>query len=463
MDLVRRDLLAGVAAGSFLCLPVARAATGTKLDLRIWSGEKTTAITLESAERIPHRLQILRDKHPYRLVLDLTGVRITEAFQKRIQSLQLSDPLIIRIRVGQFTPKTARIVFDLKRDITLQAGTSDPVGNYAHRILLEIAAAEKSKDPQVYEKIPAPEPKHTAPAAPSAPKKEAVPTGPKSEKAAPVKQANQVKQPEPVRKSEQKKPSQPQKPEKPLKATNRTQNKNQKLIVVIDAGHGGEDPGAVGRKRRTYEKNVVLAIARELVSRINKNGQMKGIMTRNRDVFLRLGNRARVAVENRAHIFISIHADAWTNPKARGISVFRLSEGGATSLESRWLAQTQNKSDEIGGGNLSHIKGIYQKKTYNDLLNSFKEEQSALLGEMLLAELRKIAPLHKDKVEGAEFAVLKARGIPSVLIETGFISNPEDEALLRSSRHQARIAEAIYKTLQTILADQSIRKNYMQA
>ncbi|MGN1209121.1 MAG: N-acetylmuramoyl-L-alanine amidase, partial [Duodenibacillus sp.] len=213
------------------------------------------------------------------------------------------------------------------------------------------------------------------------------------------------------------------------------------LVVVIDAGHGGEDPGAVGRGK-TREKDVVLAIAKKLEAHINRTRGMRAVMTRTKDVFLPLHKRAETAVKNKAHLFISIHADAWTNTDAQGSSVYILSTGEATSLQARWLAQTQNKADEIGGVS---FKGIDKSAhaALIDLQADAKLRDSTRFADKLLAELSKVGPLHKSSIEQAEFAVLKARGIASVLVETAFISNPKEENKLRDARQQARMAKAL--------------------
>ena len=215
------------------------------------------------------------------------------------------------------------------------------------------------------------------------------------------------------------------------------------IRVIIDPGHGGADPGAVGRKK-TYEKTVVLAIAKKLAAQINRTRGMKAILTRSDDRFLKLHKRAQVAVDQNAHLFISIHADAWTSKTAYGASVFTLSAGGASSLQARWLAQSQNKSDEIGGVDISAVPKQAQYALV-DLQAEAKQRTGIEIGDAVLKEVKKIERLHKDSVEYAEFAVLKARGIPSILIETGFLSNPDDERRLRTESHQNKIAQAVCK------------------
>ncbi|MCI5992194.1 MAG: N-acetylmuramoyl-L-alanine amidase, partial [Sutterella sp.] len=210
---------------------------------------------------------------------------------------------------------------------------------------------------------------------------------------------------------------------------------------------GGADPGAVG-KRKTKEKTVVLAIAKQLAARINATRGMKAYLTRSTDVFLPLHKRAAFAINRKAHLFVSVHADAWTNPRANGSSVFTLSTHGASSLQARWLAQTQNKSDEIGGMDFRDVAS-QARSTVVDMLAETKLRYGIQLGDAVLEELARLGPLHKSTVEYAEFAVLKAQGVPSILVETAFISNPRDETRLTNKREQAHFATAIYKGILT--------------
>ena len=220
-----------------------------------------------------------------------------------------------------------------------------------------------------------------------------------------------------------------------------TARKKETICVVIDAGHGGADPGAVGRKK-TYEKHVVLEIAKKLANQINRTRGMRAVLTRTTDVFIPLHKRAQRAVTEKAHLFVSVHADAWTSSSAHGASVFTLSTTGASSLQARWLAQTQNKVDEIGGVDFSTVPQQARQAAV-DMLAESKLIAGLQIGHAVLAEMGKVESLHKDSVESAEFAVLKAQGIPSILIETGFLSNPSDESRLRSSQHQTRVAQAV--------------------
>lgn len=409
VDLTRRDLLMGVGGAAAAFSPLS-ALAADKLDLRIWPDDDSTRVSIESAKKLKYSYMILRGSKPYRFVLDIEGLRLTQSLEKGIKSLQLNDKFISAIRPGQFKPDVLRLVFDLKDDINASVHYAKPVANYQHRIILDLASTNADVMKRVIDESG--KQMQTASRKPSKP--------------------NTVKETQ----------TQPRKPaKKPTKA--------ETLVVVIDPGHGGEDPGAVGR-RKTYEKTVVLAIAKKLAATINRTRGMRAVLTRNKDVFLPLSKRAGVAVKEHAHIFVSIHADAWTNADAQGSSVFTLSTGQASSLQARWLAQTQNRADEIGGIAFNEAAAT-ARSTLVDLLAETKLRYGIELGDYVLTELAKLGPLHKSSVEYANFAVLKAQGVPSILVETAFISNPKEENRLRDSRHQARFARAIFDGIRTAL------------
>jgi N-acetylmuramoyl-L-alanine amidase len=218
---------------------------------------------------------------------------------------------------------------------------------------------------------------------------------------------------------------------------------NRLFTVVIDAGHGGEDPGAVGR-RGTHEKNVTLSIARWLKAKIDAEPNMRAVMTRNADYFVPLHRRVSMARRVQADLFVSIHADAFVRPEARGSSVYVLSERGATSSAARMLAQRENNADLIGGVNLARQEG-HLARTLLDLSQTATMSDSLKLGEAVLSELGGVNKLHKAQVEQAGFAVLRAPDIPSILVETAFISNPEEERRLNDKGYQDKMAEAVMR------------------
>ena len=213
------------------------------------------------------------------------------------------------------------------------------------------------------------------------------------------------------------------------------------VTIAIDAGHGGEDPGAIGR-RGTYEKHVALAISRKLKAILESDKAVRPVLTRDDDYFVPLALRVQKARRAQADLLVSIHADAFREPRARGSSVYALSENGATSAAARWLAQKENEADLIGGVNLD-VRDPVLARTLLDLSQTAQIADSLKAGRQVLQELAEVNALHKRDVEQAGFAVLKAPDVPSILVETAFISNPDEEAKLRDPRHQARYAESI--------------------
>ncbi|VAW94528.1 N-acetylmuramoyl-L-alanine amidase [hydrothermal vent metagenome] len=233
---------------------------------------------------------------------------------------------------------------------------------------------------------------------------------------------------------------------KKTKPANKLKYKNRQrdIIVAIDAGHGGEDPGAIGR-RGTREKTVVMAIAKRLEKLVKRERGMRPVMIRTGDYYVSLKKRVKIARRKQADIFISIHADAFRNAKAKGTSVFVVSDRGASSEAARFLAEQENQSDMIGGIDFEEIDDALLKLVLVDMVKNSTMETSHQVASHVLGNLGKVAHLHKKTVEQAGFRVLKAPDIPSILVETAFISNPAEERKLRSGKHQQRIAVAILK------------------
>jgi N-acetylmuramoyl-L-alanine amidase len=238
-----------------------------------------------------------------------------------------------------------------------------------------------------------------------------------------------------------------------------TKSKRDYIVVAIDAGHGGEDPGAIGRRYKTREKDAVLAIAKQLKKLVDAAPNMRAVMTRKRDYYVKLKKRYEIARENEADIFVSIHADALPGKRrARGASVYALSERGATSALARTLANKHNASDLIGGVSLSD-KDDLLAKVLLDLSQTATIGSSVELGSSVLSELKRIGPIHIDTVQQAGFAVLKAPDVPSILIETAFISTPTEEKKLRSKRYQRRLASGIFKGIQRYATRRKLADN----
>ena len=392
---------------------------------RVWPAQDYTRITLESAAPIEHQVMLL--KNPDRLVLDLANVAATSVLEALAGQVSASDPYVKAIRIGRFKPGVVRLVFDLKEEAKPEVFTLRPVADYGHRLVLDIYPAQ-AVDPllALLEKSQAWPSTATAPAARDAKPAEATSAPAESMRPAPIEAA-------------------------PRPGTRSGKPDNQRLIVVVvDAGHGGEDPGALGR-RGTREKDVTLAIARKLKTRLEQEPNMRVVLTRDGDYFIPLHHRVEKARKVRADLFVSVHADAFIKPQARGSSVFALSENGATSSAAKWLAKRENDADLIGGVNLD-VKDPYLKMTLTDLSFTAQINDSLKLAKAVLTELGGINALHKSVVEQAGFAVLKAPDIPSILVETAFITNPNEERKLRDDAYQDQMADAIVSGIRRYFA-----------
>ena len=398
-----------------LCLP-AFAADVLVTSTRIWPAPDYTRVTIESRQPVKHALFSL--DNPDRLVLDLEDVALSATLNELAGKISANDPYIKGVRVGRFKPGTVRLVFDLKARVKPEAFALPPVGEYGHRLVLDVYPLQPPDPLLAFLKS-----RETAatPAAPPA--------------AAPAAPAPETAPPPVVAKIEP--------PAAPRPAPRAARPPSERLITIaIDAGHGGEDPGARGRNG-TLEKNVTLEIAKKLKDRIDNEPNMRAVLTRDGDFFIPLHVRVEKARRVRADLFVSIHADAFIKPSANGSSVFALSERGATSAAARWLAKQENDADLIGGVNIG-IKDPYLKQTLLDLSQTASINDSLKLGKAVLQEMGGINRLHKSHVEQAGFAVLKAPDIPSILIETAFISNPDEEKKLKNPGYQNKMADAIF-------------------
>ena len=403
-----------------LLLPDVHAAT-TVTSARVWPAPEYTRVTFESATPIAYQLLLL--KNPDRLALDLDEVNVTPALRGLSGKIGANDPYVRAVRVGRFKPGTVRLVFDLKTEAKPEVFTLKPIAEYGNRLVLDIypaqaidpllALLEKSQSipAQPAAAVPAPGPATTAP--PPAIRDASADTGIITASIEP-----------------------------PPKIPRPARSDGQRLfLVAIDAGHGGEDPGARGHGG-TNEKDITLAIARKLKAMLDREPNMRGVLTRDGDYYLPLHHRVEKARKVNADLFVSVHADAFIKPHARGSSVFALSERGATSSAARWLAKKENDADLIGGVNLD-VQDPYLKLTLADLSFTAQINDSLKLARAVLTELGEINTLHKSEVEQAGFAVLKAPDIPSILVETAFISNPEEEKKLKSNAYQEQMADAI--------------------
>ncbi len=428
--LKRRELLKRIAQTSALIfLGPSQIAWGAKLvAVRIWPAEDYTRVTLESDQVLKVSHQLLTN--PYRLVVDVEGLELNNTIKELVAKVNSNDPYIAQVRVGQFQPKVVRLVFDLKESIQPQLFTLDPVGTYQNRLVFDLYPTV-AHDP-LMELV-----RQSA-------KKEAAldaddPIGAIARREAQKAEANKSNKANEIAKPDNKSDS------KSGKSSHR-----RLLTIAIDPGHGGEDPGAIG-KRGSREKDIVLAISRRLKQKIEAEPDMRSYLTRDGDYFVPLHVRVNKARRVQADLFVSIHADAFVKPHARGASVFALSQQGATSTAARWLANKENSADLIGGLNIkTQDKQVAQLLL--DMSTTAQIKDSLKLGDAVLKQIGGFAKLHKPQVEQASFAVLKAPDVPSILIETAFISNPEEEARLNDHEYQEQIAQAILRGVRSYFA-----------
>jgi N-acetylmuramoyl-L-alanine amidase len=405
----RREVLKFAAASlTLLVSKVGAGATATSsiLAVRVWPARDYTRVTLEHDQ--PIRYSHLLVKDPERLVVDLEGVEFNSVLQMLPSKILDSDPYIKLIRAGRNKPGVVRLVIELKGEVKPQVFSLQPVGEYGHRLVLDLYPLEPV-DPLM---------------------------------------ALLEKSGEPPLKAEQKLGNSPsaQEAEKPAQKPEVARM----VTIVLDPGHGGEDPGAIGRGG-SYEKNVTLSVSRRLKEKIDATPNMRSVLTRDGDYFIPLNQRVQKARRVQADLFVSVHADAFIKSTARGSSVFALSETGASSSAARWLANKENAADLVGGVNLG-VKDPYLARTLLDLSQTATINDSLKVGKDVLGELGRINTLHKAQVEQAGFAVLKAPDIPSILVETAFISNPEEEQRLNDDAYQDQLADAIMRGIKRYFA-----------
>jgi N-acetylmuramoyl-L-alanine amidase len=384
----RRSLVGNCLVALALLLGFA-CAQAQVVSTRIWPAKDYTRVTLETKSEI--KFQLFTVKNPERLVLDLEGAELSPALAELDGKVATGDPYIDKLRVARNRPGVVRVVIDLKAEVKPQLFTLKPVGEYGHRLVLDLypvvaidpLAALIEADGKLPKVVIE---KETAPA--------------------------------------------PGKPKVARLAT-----------IVIDPGHGGEDPGARGRLG-SREKDITLTIAKRLKELIDAEPDMRAVLTRDGDFYVPLQTRVDKARRVRADLFVSVHADAFIKSHARGSSVFALSERRATSEAARWLAKKENEADLVGGVNID-VKDRYLAQTLLDLSQTATIDHSLRLGNAVLGEIGQVNTLHKAQVEQASFAVLKSPDVPSILVETAFISNPEEEKRLNNEAYQDQLARAI--------------------
>ncbi len=450
-----------LARRTFLSLPLilspllARdAGAATKVSsARVWPANEYTRVTFESPTAL--KVQHFFVKDPERLVIDIENVELGPALKELAAKIGANDPYIQSVRVGVNRTNVIRVVLDLRTEVKPQVFAVPPAGEFGHRLMLDIYPAKPS-DPMLallnddvaafgknslatiapkdavtsdVPPISASRPRKDGPALPPDKNKQSADsTAPAKEDSAIVAGDSSIGKTPQAKTNKSPSIASGKKPPRPI-------------IVVIDPGHGGEDPGAVGR-RGTREKDIVLVIAKLLRAKLHDDTNFRIALTRDADFFVPLEQRVQRARRLRADLFVSVHADAFIHPDANGSSVFALSERGATSTAAKWLANRENEADLIGGVNLK-MKDGFLARTLLDLSQTAQINDSLKLGKLVLSELGEVNRLHKSSVEQAGFAVLKAPDIPSILIETAFISNPLEEKKLRDPVHQHKMADAI--------------------
>jgi len=447
---------------------------------RVWPAQDYTRITLEANSPFIYKMMIIKD--PERVVVDIEGIELNQVVKSLSDKILSSDPYIKQVRVAKFKANVVRLVVDLKGEAKPNAFTLQPAGEYKHRLVLDVYPA---KDPLMA--MLAERDSHAVSANPNNNTNTTVSQGviveplPIGEtdadnepsKTISIAKTTDIENPaEGVVKSEQKDQSPNKKNsfnnsdvtliDKPAvtktdtKAETKSDIKSdakkdmRQITIAIDAGHGGEDPGARGANG-SHEKHITLAIAKKLKERIDNEPGMQAVLTRDGDYFIPLHGRVVKARKYQADLFVSIHADAFTNPAARGSSVFALSERGATSAGARYLAKKENESDLIGGVSLDD-KDPVLARTLLDLSQTATINDSLKLGKAVLGHIGEINKLHKSHVEQAGFAVLKSPDIPSILVETAFISNPEEERKLNDDAYQDKLVNSILSGIKKYFA-----------
>ena len=390
------------------------------LAVRTWPAEEYTRVTLELDSEL--KAEHFTLETPHRMVVDIQGIDVTPALNELVRKVRTDDPYISTLRVAQNRPNVVRIVFDLKQAIAPQVFTLKPAGDYKFRLVLDFyprvahdpLAALLKNNLQKTDEDPLAQILADISRSSKGSAMASLPVVPSS--IAPLPGAS-----------------------KP--APYKLERGRRVVTIALDPGHGGEDPGAIG-KGGTREKDVVLAIAQRLKAKIDATPGMRAYLTRDGDYFVPLHVRVEKARRVKADLFVSIHADAFVRPTAGGSSVYVLSDGGASSTAARWLADKENAADLIGGVNLN-VQDPKLARVLLDLSTTAQIKDSTKVANTMLGELKSVYRLHKPQVEHAGFAVLKAPDMPSILVETAFISNPDEERMLRNSADQEKFAVAL--------------------
>ncbi|MFV8454186.1 LysM peptidoglycan-binding domain-containing protein [Vibrio owensii] len=394
LSLPKFRVVAAFVATFLLIIPNLAFANVVK-SFRVWPSPDETRVVIDLSSEADYSYFSLSG--PDRLVVDIKNTTM----QAKLPVTVTDSPVLKRVRKSSPPSKgTYRLVFELKKNVKAELFTLKPTGQYGHRLVIDLPHGAK-----------------TSTTATSTPK-----------------------------------PSTPATPSKDMSSVKRAQE----ILIVIDPGHGGEDPGSIGPSRRKYEKDAVLSISRKISAQLDAVPGIKTRMTRNGDYFVNLNRRVAIARENNAHLLISIHADAFTSPKPRGGSVFVLNTRRANTEISRWVENHERQSELLGGSGTAFVGNTNDRnvnQTLLDLQFSHSQKEGYKLATNILGEMGKVARLHNSKPINTSLAVLRSPQIPSVLVETGFISNPTEEKLLFQRAHQDKLARAITKAVVQYLKD----------
>ena len=455
----RRRALQGMGALVLTLGPMQLAFGAAIVAVRVWPAADYSRVTLESDQPLAARHFIA--ENPLRLVIDIDQLELSPALRELVGKVRPDDPFIAGVRAGQNQPRVVRLVIDLKQAVAPQQFTLQPVAAYQHRLVFDLyptaerdpladlireretalAQAGRGVQDGLGDLIgqlgklgqgPVLRPPSAAPQPPLQVPRASAPAIPEPGASGPVHLS-------------------PAAPPPPVLAAEEQGRIDRLVVVAIDPGHGGEDPGAIG-PTGLREKDVVLAVALKLRDRINSVPGMRAMLTRDADFFVPLHERVRKARRVQADLFVSIHADAFFTPQARGASVFALSETGASSAAARWMANKENAADGIGGANLGTVKDEQLRRALVEMSTTAQIKDSLKIGREVLERIGKVGALHKRSVEQAGFAVLKAPDIPSILVETAFISNPDEEAKLRDGAYQDQLVEALHTGIRRYFA-----------
>lgn len=394
MSLPKFRVVAAFVATFLLIIPNLAFANVVK-SFRVWPSPDETRVVIDLSSEADYSYFSLSG--PDRLVVDIKNTTM----QAKLPVTVTDSPVLKRVRKSSPPNKgTYRLVFELKKNVKAELFTLKPTGQYGHRLVIDL------------------------------------PHGAKTSTVA----------------TSTSKPSTPATPSKDMSSVKRAQE----ILIVIDPGHGGEDPGSIGPSRRKYEKDAVLSISRKISAQLDAVPGIKTRMTRTGDYFVNLNRRVAIARENNAHLLISIHADAFTSPKPRGGSVFVLNTRRANTEISRWVENHERQSELLGGSGTAFVSNTNDRnvnQTLLDLQFSHSQKEGYKLATNILGEMGKVARLHNSKPINTSLAVLRSPQIPSVLVETGFISNPTEEKLLFQRAHQDKLARAITKAVVQYLKD----------